>query len=135
MYQDNFTTTDKPASEVLEHMEGEITRIMKSLKCLRNKVRNDDLTGLLRRDEFFARLARHVQGGQGSSVSILMMDIDDFKILNDQEGHQAGDVALMRTAKVISRCSKIGAVTGRYGGEEFIVAVYGAIQSGTPTVV
>lgn len=114
------------ASELLETMELEIHRLMRTLEKLKTKVRHDDLTGLLRRNEFFAHLAKTLQHGQGGNLSILMLDIDNFKKLNDQEGHQAGDVALQRVAEVISRCTQTGAAAGRYGGEEFIIAVCGS---------
>lgn len=114
------------ASEMIEAMEKEVHRLMRTLKILKSKVRRDDLTGLLRRDEFFADLAKTMQQGQGANLSILMLDVDNFKQLNDQEGHQAGDVALQRIAGVISRCAHTGATVGRYGGEEFIVAVCGS---------
>lgn len=114
------------ASEILDGLEGEIHRLMHTLRDLRKKVRHDDLTGLLRRDEFFHRLAQILGEGQGGNLSILMIDIDNFKKLNDEHGHQAGDVALKRVANVISRCGKTGAATGRFGGEEFIVAICGS---------
>ena len=113
------------ASEMVRSMESEIERLMHLLKDLRRKVREDDLTGLLRRDEFFYRLSQILGEGQGGNLSILMIDIDDFKNLNDTKGHQAGDEALKRVAQVIGRCSRTGAATGRYGGEEFIVAICG----------
>lgn len=118
--------SDTIASELLHNMEGEIQRLMHLLKDLRKKVREDDLTGLLRRDEFFYRLSQILREGQGGNLSILMIDIDNFKALNDSEGHQAGDVALKRVAQVIGRCGRTGAATGRYGGEEFIVAICGS---------
>lgn len=113
-------------SELLHNMEGEIERLMHLLRDLRKKVREDDLTGLLRRDEFFYRLAQILREGQGGNFSILMIDIDNFKQLNDSRGHQAGDEALKRVAQVIGRCGRTGAATGRYGGEEFIVAICGS---------
>ncbi len=113
------------ASEMIRNMESEVLRLMHLLKDLRKKVREDDLTGLLRRDEFFYRLSNILSEGQGGNLSILMIDIDNFKILNDSKGHQAGDEALKRVAQVIGRCGRTGAATGRYGGEEFIVAICG----------
>lgn len=120
------TELPAPPSELLDGMETEIARLMHTLRDLRRKVRHDDLTGLLRRDEFFYRLEQLLREGQGGNFSILMIDIDNFKKLNDENGHQAGDVALQRVASVIGRCGKTGAATGRYGGEEFIVAICGS---------
>jgi diguanylate cyclase (GGDEF)-like protein len=110
------------ATDMLENLEVEIFRVMRTLQKLKNRIGKDDLTGLYRRDEFFARLEQMLGGSQGADVAVIMLDIDNFKKLNDSEGHVAGDHVLQRVANVIQRCTKAGATTGRYGGEEFIVA-------------
>lgn len=110
------------ASETLEHMEAEIFRIMRTLQKLKKQVGKDDLTGLNRRNEFFAKLEQMIAKSQGADVAVLMIDIDNFKLINDREGHVVGDHVLKRVAQVIQRCAKAGATTGRYGGEEFIIA-------------
>lgn len=114
-------------SEALENMEQQIFRIMRTLQRLKHRVGKDDLTGLLRRDEFFSRVERAI--GQGGEVAVILVDIDNFKNLNDTEGHLMGDHVLQRVAQVIGRCAKAGATTGRFGGEEFIVAHCGTLAS------
>jgi len=131
----NTTTLNKTASnpastgEILESVEAEIFRIMRTLQKLKSKVGTDDLTGLDRRDEFFARMERMMRENQGGDVAVIMIDIDNFKKINDTEGHLMGDHILKRVADVIRRCNKAGASTGRFGGEEFIIAHYGTIES------
>jgi diguanylate cyclase (GGDEF)-like protein len=115
--------------EMLNTMEQEVSRIMRTLQSLKTKIGRDDLTGLLRRDDFFAQVENMIAKAQGGEVSILMVDIDNFKAINDTEGHQAGDLAIKRVAQVIQRCAKAGATAGRYGGEEFIIAHLGSIES------
>ena len=83
----------------------------------------DGLTGLRNRrwlDDAFARqLARSVRVGQGASL--LMIDIDRFKELNDRRGHLAGDAVLCRVAQVLARNLRPRDLLARYGGEEFAV--------------
>lgn len=55
----------------------------------------------------------------GQPLSYIMVDLDHFKALNDSEGHQAGDLALVEVASVLRRNLRINDVVGRYGGEEF----------------
>ena len=116
-------------SEVIETLEQEVMRIMRTLERLKSRVGRDDLTGLYRREEFFARLDKMIYEGQGAEVGIILIDIDNFKVLNDTEGHLMGDHVLQRVAQIIQRCAKAGATTGRYGGEEFIVAHCGTLAS------
>lgn len=85
----------------------------------------DHLTGVLNRralmeqlDTLF-RLARRSE----QPLSVLMLDIDFFKAVNDKYGHQAGDEVLINFAKVVSRARRSTDVVGRYGGEEFIIAL------------
>lgn len=108
-------------SAMLESLEGDVTRMMEMLQKLRHRVNNDDLTGLLRRNEFFRRLDSMVSA-RGGDVSVILIDIDDFKRINDREGHVVGDHVLQRVSRVIQRCLKAGAEAGRFGGEEFVVA-------------
>jgi two-component system, cell cycle response regulator len=77
---------------------------------------------------FDTRLAREVARARssGDPVSLLMVDLDHFKRLNDRYGHQTGDEVLRRTARVLSECAVDGSLAARYGGEEFAVILLGA---------
>lgn len=111
------------ATQMIQEMESDVHRMMGMIQKLRNRVACDDLTGLLRRDEFFHRLDQMVGTAQGSAVSVILIDIDNFKAINDHEGHLVGDHVLHRVAQVVRRCARAGAETGRFGGEEFILAI------------
>jgi len=83
----------------------------------------DSLTGLYNRREFerllndeIHRFRRH-----GHPVSLMMIDIDNFKQINDRYGHQVGDEALRTVADIITNESRTGDVVARYGGEELAV--------------
>lgn len=80
----------------------------------------DDLTGLPRRAEFLRLLEERVDAGE--QVSVLFCDLDDFKIVNDANGHAAGDRVLTAVANRISAVLPDGAFAARWGGDEFVVA-------------
>jgi diguanylate cyclase len=108
-------------------LEQEMARIHRTIQALKSKVERDDLTGLLRREDFFIKLQERMASGQ--EVSLIMLDIDNFKQINDTEGHQSGDQAIRDVAVIVERTTKAGATSGRYGGEEFIIAHCGNAES------
>ncbi len=83
----------------------------------------DRLTGLYNRGHWEESLqkehARHRR--YDSTATLIMLDIDHFKRINDTYGHQAGDKAIQRVADVIRDMSRDMDVAGRYGGEEFVI--------------
>lgn len=83
----------------------------------------DSLTGLLNRRYFQERLAEEIERFKRHKLpfSLIMMDIDDFKRLNDTHGHVVGDDALATTARAIRSSIRAIDVAARYGGEEFTV--------------
>jgi len=83
----------------------------------------DSLTGLLNRRYFQERLAEEIERFKRHKLpfSLVMIDIDDFKKLNDTYGHMVGDEALVMTARAIRKSIRAIDVAARYGGEEFTV--------------
>lgn len=83
----------------------------------------DALTGLLNRksgiEELDEEIARHSRSQ--TPLSCLMLDIDNFKSINDKYGHQAGDAALASFARLVSHCLRSYDIMCRYGGEEFMI--------------
>lgn len=88
----------------------------------------DALTGISNRRHFDERLAQEIQRGrrERAELSLLMIDIDDFKILNDTRGHQAGDAVLKEVAEILRRSIRSFDLCARYGGEEFAILMPGA---------
>jgi diguanylate cyclase (GGDEF)-like protein len=84
---------------------------------------SDRLTGLfnrLRLDEVLqAERARHAR--TGAELAVVLIDLDDFKSVNDTHGHQVGDEVLVRVAALLQTASRQLDVVGRWGGEEFLV--------------
>ena len=84
----------------------------------------DGLTGVYNRRYFDQVLIRewHRAHRQQAPLSVLMLDLDHFKPINDQHGHQVGDLCLQEVGRVLSRAvSRSGDVAARYGGEEFAI--------------
>lgn len=88
----------------------------------------DYLTGLLNRRAFLERLERELNRCQreASPMGIIIMDIDHFKKVNDNYGHQAGDLVLQELSTTLVTLCRVYDFIGRYGGEEFIVCLPGA---------
>lgn len=86
---------------------------------------HDPLTGALNRLAFMneAELILAMGRATGHPTSIAMVDLDHFKRINDKHGHQAGDKALERFTLAATKALGNEAILGRYGGEEFIVAI------------
>jgi diguanylate cyclase (GGDEF)-like protein len=97
------------------------------LDDLQHSAASDGLTGLANRGAFEEALGRELAGADrtGEPVSLLMLDIDHFKMLNDTCGHQAGDEALRKVAGVLREHTRASDLIARYGGEEFAVVLPG----------
>jgi two-component system cell cycle response regulator len=90
----------------------------------------DGLTGLATRRRFDALLAERLNGGQ--PFSVILVDLDHFKAVNDTHGHQAGDAVLRGVADALRRSCGPGDVVARYGGEEIVVlAAGGPLEAAT----
>ncbi|MEO0478280.1 MAG: GGDEF domain-containing protein [Planctomycetota bacterium] len=87
--------------------------------------RTDPLTGVLNRRAGMVRLNEEVSRSRrtGRPISAMMLDLDEFKQLNDQFGHQEGDRAIRLTADVLRRSLRQEDVLCRLGGEEFLIAL------------
>ena len=105
-------------------------------RALRVVASRDDLTGLLNRKAFLdlagEQLAdRSITGGSGA---LILADLDHFKTVNDTYGHAAGDLALQAFADACAATVRSTDLTGRYGGEEFVILVPGASAERAETI-
>lgn len=94
---------------------------------LRDQAHRDSLTGLYNRRYFDMTLARELARcvREDSPLSVVMIDIDHFKRINDEHGHQAGDAVLKRLAAMLGEQVRASDVVCRYGGEEFTLLLPG----------
>jgi diguanylate cyclase (GGDEF)-like protein len=90
---------------------------------LRNAARHDALTGLLnRRSMNISMPQRHAEArAEGQAITLMMCDLDHFKLLNDEYGHAVGDEVLRRTAQRVHSAVRDSDQVFRYGGEEIAV--------------
>ena len=88
----------------------------------------DPLTGLNNRSRFEERFSEEFERARraGERFIVLFLDVDDFKEVNDNHGHRAGDDALKLVAGILQSCSRRIDVVARHGGDEFIVMLSGA---------
>nr|WP_294501368.1 diguanylate cyclase [uncultured Rhodopila sp.] len=111
-----------------------ITRLKDSIADLKKEATVDVLTGLCNRKAFTARLRKALAEAKadGSAVSLLMIDVDHFKSVNDTYGHPTGDLFLRLIGRVLSESIKGRDISARYGGEEFAVLLVKAnLKAGT----
>ena len=85
----------------------------------------DPLTGLMNRRAFAAAAQREIARSQryGSPLSLLLLDIDHFKAVNDRRGHPSGDAVLAAMGHLLLRSIRTVDIASRWGGEEFVVAL------------
>ncbi len=122
----------------MEENENKIKELEDEIERLRHLVYFDELTGVLNRRGFLHEVDaefRLISSGTSTverrigvqiPFAIVFCDLDDFKALNDTRGHAAGDEALKLCAKNLSHSLRPGDMIGRWGGEEFVVALAGA---------
>lgn len=104
-----------------------LARLLKLIQRLSHESRHDPLTGLLNRRAFQQELEREMERSQrmDTLLSLAILDVDDFKQVNDNFGHPAGDEVLRRLAGLLLRRTRKINVTARIGGEEFAVLLPG----------
>jgi diguanylate cyclase (GGDEF)-like protein len=90
---------------------------------IRRQAITDPLTGIANRRHFFALAEEEFErsGRYGNALTFLMVDIDNFKAINDQAGHQAGDAVLKAVVDLCVGSLRSCDLIGRYGGEEFVI--------------
>lgn len=113
----------KQLASRVQSMEQEAEENRANLRQHRHKALHDSLTQLPNREAYEERLAHEVKRWQryGHALTLAICDVDNFKRINDQFGHLAGDRVLKVIARAISRRIREVDFFGRYGGEEFVL--------------
>ncbi|MCR5302820.1 MAG: GGDEF domain-containing protein [Lachnospiraceae bacterium] len=116
---------------MVQNIHEEATAMFLSLKKLSDMALTDSLTGVFNRGRIETTVKNAVREKGDEPVSLMIMDIDYFKSVNDDFGHAAGDKTLKRFARVVTNCLKEEkADIGRWGGEEFVIVCYNKDLSG-----
>jgi diguanylate cyclase len=116
-------TTCGAAKQRVDEAEKRIAELQVELDKASTLVRHDQLTGALNRrglEEAFDKESARAQRRK-SPLCVALLDIDNFKKLNDSLGHDAGDAALIHLATVIRETMRPQDTVARFGGEEFII--------------
>jgi two-component system cell cycle response regulator len=127
------------ATDFLEHRASVLALCLENVtnrELLKRMGLTDGLTGVNNRRYIERRLVEEVGRAcrQGLALSCMYIDIDHFKQVNDQIGHQAGDDVLREVAARIKIELRLSDALGRFGGEEFLVLLTGTDQPGASTV-
>jgi diguanylate cyclase (GGDEF)-like protein len=103
-------------------------RLAEQTRELSHAATVDPLTGLFNRRYFATRIEEEIERARRYSLelSLLLIDVDDFKRLNDELGHLAGDYLLRQISEVLKRSVRVFDVCTRFGGEEFAILMPGS---------
>lgn len=112
---------------ILQERNAALIKVQEELFQTNAKLRKlavtDSLTGCFNRHYLMQRLEEELLKDRNvpASSTIILIDIDYFKTVNDRYGHLAGDEVICRTVEVLQRCLRSSDILSRYGGEEFII--------------
>ena len=120
-----FTESDR---ELFAYLAGQATLSIENVdlhETVQQQAVTDELTGLFNVRQFHERLDSEIERADrfGTQLSLVMLDIDKFKSVNDTYGHQQGDRVLVEVAGVMRRLSRDVDLPARYGGEEMAVVL------------
>ena len=117
----------KEAEEMLQRDNEELERrVAERTRELKFAANHDTLTGLANRRHFNQQLSSVIgESDAQNNIALLFLDLDDFKPINDSEGHDAGDQLLVQVASILSSSIGPDDFAGRIGGDEFLVLMQG----------
>lgn len=117
-----YNATDR--HDLLVRLESQGEQLRRQKEELQNLALTDDLTELANRRHFlsiFDHEFRKVSSERSEALSLIVLDLDHFKRINDTKGHAAGDVALETVAQLLCASVRVSDLVARIGGEEFAV--------------
>jgi two-component system cell cycle response regulator len=121
---------DRELTQIVGAELGMPLRMVALVAEARRLAATDALTGLMNRRAFLDSIQRPRGEKEAFPWSILLLDVDHFKKVNDTHGHDAGDVVLQGVARVLARLARKSDLVARWGGEEFVVALVRTAEAG-----
>lgn len=114
---------DLPPIEQLCELIGASIYNIELFREVERQAKTDGLTGLANHRTFIEGLSKEFERAHryGSALSLLMVDVDHLKEVNDQLGHQAGDAAIGHVARILEKTVRAADLPARYGGDEFAI--------------
>lgn len=112
------------ANEMIERAEAKLAEQEGRIEHLENLTTTDELTGLQNRRGFYQTFTRELDRctrGQSQGGLLVLIDLDNFKYINDTYGHLAGDAALRLVARTLNETIRLMDVAARLGGDEFVL--------------
>jgi diguanylate cyclase (GGDEF)-like protein len=111
--------------EMANELQSRDKLLQDALERLRSQAITDELTGLFNRRHLWNALEAELVRARRKRMpmAVMLFDIDHFKALNDQWGHEAGDMVLQGIAQVVRRVVRGTDIVARHGGEEFVVVM------------
>jgi len=124
--------TDR-AGRLMADVQYAVERLDAVMRSLGELAARDHLTGTYNRRVAEGRLAEDIARAQrgGGTLTLALLDLDQFKPVNDEHGHHAGDACLSHFAEVLTRNVREGDWIARWGGDEFLVSVWHAEEEGS----
>ena len=124
------------ASPALQLLGETLAILWKRNRVLALQATHDPLTGLLNRRGFFelARRQAFLAQRTGSRLGLIVLDLDDFRRVNDLHGHAGGDQALRQAARVLAARVRASDAAARFGGEEFVLVLAAPDEGATRAV-
>ncbi len=118
----------------IKHINGELSRALENYRQADSDRRTDFLTGLRSRQDMFEMIESAVKGDNKSITAVYMIDVDNFKMLNDNFGHAYGDECLRKIGSALTEYGKENdMVFYRYGGEEILGLCFSGKRSADET--
>lgn len=133
---EDFNSGDIALIELMSQLIGASIGNVKLFEKIQRQATTDGLTGLVNHKTFYEILEKELWRSRrhGGQISLLMVDVDNLKKINDVYGHRAGDKAIREISKRIKECIRQIDTAARYGGDEFAVILLNTSLEGASVV-